>query len=747
MNKLIVAEKPSVASRIAASLSESPKRNYVNGVTYYELTYNGDSIYIVAAAGHLFTLKQKGENKSYPVFDIEWVPSYTVNKSAYFTKKYLDLADLIGRKCEVFINACDYDREGTVIGTNIIKSILKSNFQASIGSGKVKRMRFSTTTNSDLIEAYGALNNFDSHNFEAGEVRHMLDWMWGINMSRALMHSLFAIGIKRIISVGRVQGPTLALLANREIEIKNFKPKPFWKLILKALGTQFENARGDIFEKADAQNALERSKAGKVFVKDADRREDKLRPNPPFDLTALQLEASRALKIDPSRTLAIAQVLYERSYISYPRTASQKLPYTLNLPRVIADIAKNPQYKDLANQLISKSRFKPAEGMKEDEAHPAIFPTGVSPSNLTDEERRVYDLIVRRFLACFAEWATVERGVITLEASTELYRASGTVIKDKGWISFYEPYARVDENMLPDMKVGDEVAVEKLSIKELETLPPRRYNKASLIALLERKDLGTKATRAEIIDTLFKREYIKGNSIETTEFGLSVYNALSKYGEEIMDEELTKNLESDIDKVARGEEREEKVIDEGKAIITKIIDKFKKNEKEIGNALKEGLSESESANAIGTCLKCKGNLIVKMSKKGNRFVGCSNWPNCDNSYPLPYGSNIVPTKKVCPLCHTPIVKVFRRGKRVFEMDLDPNCASKADWAKKKAEKEASAKLAQVNNTNAPPVPANATLIRPKTNEDTNKVIKKSVKKEPKKKAAKKPAKQKKDTKA
>ncbi len=683
MNKLIVAEKPSVAARIAASLSNSPKRNYVNGVTYYELEHSSDNIYIVAAAGHLFTLKQRGETRGYPVFDIEWVPSYTVNKGAYFTKKYVDIAEMIGKKCEVFINACDYDREGTVIGTNIIKDILKSNFDSSLSSGKIKRMKFSTTTNSDLMAAYDSLNNFDQNNFYAGEVRHMLDWMWGINMSRALMHSLSSLGIKRIISIGRVQGPTLAILATRELEIKAFKPEPFWKLFLKALDTQFESKRGDMLDKKVAEEALEKSKGAKVVVKDVQRREEKLRPNFPFDLTVLQLEASRALRIDPSRTLAIAQVLYERSYISYPRTASQKLPYSLNLPRIIGDIAKNPRYAKFANELISKSMFKPIEGFKEDEAHPSIFPTGNIPSKLTDEESKVYDLIVKRFLACFAQWATVERAAITLDANGELFEAHGTMIKEKGWIEFYEPYARVDEAMMPNAKVGDEVEVEKIGIKELETKPPKRYTKASLIALLEKKDLGTKATRAEIIDTLFKREYIRNSSIETTEFGLSVYNALSKYGEEIIDEELTDNLEKDIDKVAKGELVEAKVIDEGKEIIIRIIDKFKKNEKEIGNALKEGLKESEVSSAIGTCNKCGGNLIVKFSKKGNRFIGCSNWPNCNNSYPLPYGSNVVPTKKTCEFCGTPKVKVFRRGKRVFEMCLDPNCESKKDWGKPK----------------------------------------------------------------
>ncbi len=216
MNRLIVAEKPSVALRIAASLGEgNPRRIFENGVSYYEVSMEGNTLYIVAAVGHLFTLKQKGSARSYPVYDVEWVPSYAVSKTSYFTKKYLDAIMKIGKRCDSFVNACDYDIEGSVIGTNIIKAVISGNVNAELRYDKVKRMKFSTTTRTDLLAAYSSLNEFDKGNFLAGEARHIIDWMWGINVSRALMGSVYKTGIKKIMSIGRVQGPTLALLAKR----------------------------------------------------------------------------------------------------------------------------------------------------------------------------------------------------------------------------------------------------------------------------------------------------------------------------------------------------------------------------------------------------------------------------------------------------------------------------------------------------------------------------------------------------
>ncbi len=731
-----MAEKPSVAVRIAMSIGDSsPKTETLNGIRYYVVTKGQDTIFVTAAAGHLFTLRQV-KNDSVPVFDIEWTPSYTVSPSAYFTKKYLDVAEHVGKKCTFFINACDYDIEGTVIGTNIIRYILNSDVNSEVPPQNVKRMRFSTTTNEDLIESYANLNDFDKNNFDAGEARHMLDWMWGINMSRALMRAISTKGIRKTLSIGRVQGPALGVLSKKEIDIKGFVPKPYWKVTITVSGVEFECEDKEIFEKGTAEQKYEKAKSSEILIKSVESSEKLVRPFPPFDLTSLQLEANRVFKIDPSRTLAIAQSLYERSYISYPRTSSQKLPSTLNLPRIISALAKVSDYTEIAQRLIRESRYRPAEGAKEDEAHPAIYPTGENPVNASGEERQVYDLIARRFLACFGDYAKLEDKKVALDVGGDEYRANGDTIKSNGWLEFYKYYSPKTLS-LPSFESGSSVKPEKIDLKSLKTLPPRRYTKASLISYLESHDLGTKATRSEIIDTLFKRDYIKGSSIEVTGFGMAVYTALSTYCSHIIDEDLTRKLEEDMSKIEKGEATKSGVIDEGKRIIRELVGDFNKNESGIGDALLKGLKESENANILGPCKSCgAGSLVLRRSKAGKSFVGCTNWPKCTATYSVPQYAKIVPKGKICPLCNTPIVKVFRKGKRPFEMDLDPNCESKKDWVKK--EPAAAQAQAKPVTKKAPAAQQKATPAEPSPAPAAAKLPAKAARK-PRPKAAKKPA--------
>jgi len=330
MNTLIIAEKPSVALRIAIALGNSKHKRIVNGrVSYYSLENNGESIYVVSAVGHLFTIKQKGSSREYPILDIEWAPSYQISKGSSFTKTYLDVIRSVALKCDKFINACDFDAEGTVIGTNIIKDILNTNIKSV--EEKAKRMKFSTTTIPELVNSFSNLMDMDIENFYAGETRHMIDWLWGINLSRALTSALREYGYKGYLSIGRVQGPTLAVLVKRENNILNFKPDSYWKITLLINNIEFTNNKGEIFEKKIADEAFNETERNieKIKMIKIGRNEIDKWPFPPFDLTSLQLEASRIFHIDPSDTLAVAQKLYERAYISYPRTSSQKLPPTL----------------------------------------------------------------------------------------------------------------------------------------------------------------------------------------------------------------------------------------------------------------------------------------------------------------------------------------------------------------------------------------------------------------------------------
>lgn len=676
MDTLIIAEKPSVASRIANALgSGSEKRKQGREkISYYEIDTKAGKVYVAAAVGHLFSVRQKGSERGYPVLNVEWAPSYEVGKKSDYTRDYLDTLKDLAKKCDRFINACDFDIEGTVIGTNIIKEVDKKDIKEN-----ARRMKFSTTTTEELRESYGHLAPLDINNFNAGEARHMIDWLWGINLSRALTSAVYGASMKQMLSIGRVQGPALAIVAEREKEIEKFKPEPFWRILAIISGVEFLNSRGDIFDKKEAQKAFEESKAkkGGAVVEEVDVREQQMAPYPPFDLTSLQVEASRALHLDPSVTLAIAQSLYEKAYISYPRTSSQKLPPTLGLPKIISDISKNPAYSQLAGKLIAAKRYKPNEGAKTDEAHPAIFPTGVMPSQLTLQESRLYDMIARRFLACFAEFATIGRTKVTIAIGAEKFSASGATVLKRGWLEYY-PYAKIDEKMLPEFVEGGRANVSEIQMQDLETQPPRRYTKAGLISELEKRSVGTKATRAQVIDTLFKRRYLEGaTNIMVTKFGMSVYDTLAQNASMIVEAETTKRLEDDMEKISKDEIKEKEVVEEGKKMLLDALQQFDKNKEQIAANMRKGLRESS---VLGKCPLDGGDLLVRRSRAGKQFVACGNYPKCTNTYSLPQNALIIPTGKTCEFCKTPFIKVIRKGRRPFEMDLDPKCVTKKDWA-------------------------------------------------------------------
>jgi DNA topoisomerase-1 len=700
VNTLIIAEKPSVALRIASALGggNQEKKQASARVNYYEIREKKGTTYVAAAVGHLFTIRQKDKSRGYPVLEVEWAPSHTVSQASAFTKGYLDALVSISKGCQLFVNACDYDIEGTVIGTNIIKFLNQGSFE-----GRAKRMKFSTTTTEDLLAAYSSLTSLDINNFYAGEARHMLDWLWGINLSRALTNALVGRSFSRSLSIGRVQGPALAILSRHESAIEKFVPKPFWRLIANIGGVEFSSTRGDIFDRAVAEQAhLKAKKAARSGTVDGvEAVERKVNPYPPFDLTSLQLESSRALHMDPSRTLAVAQSLYERSYISYPRTSSQKLPPSLGLPRIISDIAKNPVYERLAKKLIQRKSYSPKEGAKSDEAHPSIFPTGVRPAELSAEEARLYDIITKRFLSVFAEPATVVRMKVTVDFAGEKYSANGARVANPGWLEFYD-YTKVEERELPPMSRGDRVAASAMEMKQMETQPPKRYSKATMIAELEKRNLGTKATRASIVDTLFKRNYIEGSSIRVTKFGMSVYEALENNCKMIVDEATTRRLEEDMEGISKGSRSEAEVIEEGKNMLLEALKAFDEHKLQIAEAMRKGLYESETV--LGRCPKDGGNLVIRRSRAGKFFAACANYPKCTNTYSLPQKARIVPTGETCEHCKTPIIKVFRSGRKPFQMDLDPNCVTKKDWQNRGAAEDTAEKDVATQAAPRPPSP-------------------------------------------
>ncbi|MDD5022789.1 MAG: DNA topoisomerase I [Candidatus ainarchaeum sp.] len=671
--ELIVTEKPKVANKIAYILGEGRiiRKSY-NRVSYYEIEKDGKKIIIAPAVGHLFSLTEKNKSYEYPIFDIEWVPNYKISKSADYTKNYLLLLESLSQEADEFTSACDYDIEGSLIGGNVFFQVYKK--------GNGKRMKFSSLTPIDIKSAYENKEELDYGNINAGEARHILDWYYGINLSRALMSALKQAKGFRIMSIGRVQGPALNILAELERSIKNFIPTPYWEVYIVVKGIKFMHEEERFTDEDKAKKAFDNTRE-KALVDKKEVKEHEMWPLPPYDLTSLQIDAYRLFKFSPSRTLEIAQSLYENSLISYPRTSSQKLPFKLGLTKIIEKLSKNESYKKETEKIIQNKWFKPVEGRKDDPAHPAIHPTGVDEKK-TKEEEKLYDLIVRRFLACFAPKAKKELVSVVLDSNGEKYNASGSRMIEKGWIEFYEKYYSGKDNILPEFNKGEEEKVEDKRRARKETTPPRRYTAASIISELEKRSLGTKATRATILDRLYERNYIAGSSIEVTEFGLAVDEILKKYAPDILDEELTIRIEQEMELIQDSKKKKEEVVEEGKKILEKVLKNWKKNEGAIGNELSEALKTTENEqNMVGDCDKCDGKLKIINLKFGKKFIGCTNYPECKNAYPLPTGAFVKPTDKKCNKCGKPMVFLIK-GRKRYSFCIDINCPSKKEWRSK-----------------------------------------------------------------
>ncbi|MEM2874385.1 MAG: DNA topoisomerase, partial [Candidatus Nanoarchaeia archaeon] len=355
---LIVAEKPSAAQKIAYALGKTEVKRE-GKVHYFHTKVNGEELIVVPAVGHLFGLAPKVRGK-YPIFDLEWKPIWEVSKKAAFSKPYAKLIEKLAKSADKFIIACDFDIEGEVIGLNVLRYLCHQK--------DAKRMKFSTLTAPDLREAYdNVLPSIAWGQAEAGEARHYLDWIWGVNLSQAAMAALMEQGIRKTLSIGRVQGPALALLAKRELDIRKFVPKPYWQIsILLDTKPRIEAwHHTEVFwSEGEAKKIFEKIKDKPTKLVEVTTVEETLLPPTPFDLTTLQMEAWRNFKLTPKMTQQIAQDLYTAALISYPRTSSQKLPPTINYKAILMSLSREPRYRKLTEDLLKLENLIPNEGKK-----------------------------------------------------------------------------------------------------------------------------------------------------------------------------------------------------------------------------------------------------------------------------------------------------------------------------------------------------------------------------------------------
>lgn len=687
-NVLIICEKPQAAEKISAALSGNTdeKIKEKNGVSYYQFNRDGKSFLVGCAVGHLFGIKQTVPRAEFPSFEVAWMANYE-SKNGEYTKKYYDVLKKLAKECNEIIVATDYDTEGEVIGWNVVRFICKR--------ADAKRMKFSSLTKDELEKSWENLQpTINWGEAYAGETRHHLDWFYGINLSRGLMRALSKTGQFRILSIGRVQGPALNILYEKELTIKDFKSEPYWQVFLKVRDLNKQRIEVKYPKDLTKENELARFKLlkGQKGIAQTTLTEEEISAPFPFDLTTLQTEAYRFHGITPSQTLSIAQALYLDGVISYPRTSSQKFAEGIDFDKILKNLQK---YTTLTKYAVNK---KPTEGLKTDPAHPAIYPTG-EYKKMSEQEKKIYDLIVKRFIACFCAPTIVANKKINVNINGLDFNTKGMKIVENGWMNVYPNNYKEEE--VPT--INGEVSVEEIRVEEKQTKPPQRYSEASLVKELEKRDLGTKATRANIVETLYNRGYIQDKSITITPLGIRIIETLQKYSPVIIDEELTRNFEKEMESVSESksdwDKKEIKILDRAKDSIRKIAKDILNNLDPIGKALAEANEEvykqERENNTLTECPVChKGKLRIMFSKKTRRsFISCDAYPACKTTFSLPPNGMMKPAKKkdengeeineLCVECNFPMIISLRRGKKPWKFCFNPKCKTNEEWAKKR----------------------------------------------------------------
>jgi DNA topoisomerase-1 len=678
---LVICEKPDAARSVSDALSGGESRSeQVEGTTVFRFSRKGEEFVVCAAQGHVYGVSDpSAERTVYPVFDVEWFPSDLIDEGSAAAAKRISAVRKLAAGASKFVNACDFDVEGETIGYNLLKYACGGKERSAL------RATFSTLTEGDLVKAFDDLKPQAGQGLaRAGRTRHAIDFVWGVNLSRALSQSALGSGHRyRTVSVGRVQGPTLEFLAERELEVREFVPVPHWM----ASGT-FERdgvrlTAGYAKDRVETRTLAERIRqecVGREAVAASVRRSTvQVAPPAPFNIGDLQKEAYRAFRYTPSRTLQIAERLYLGALISYPRTGSQRLPPSISYRGIIQGLGRFPEYSAHAAELL-RGEPKPVQGTKSDAAHPAIHPTGEKPRRpLETSESGVFDLIVRRFLAAFGPSARRELAEATLAVGGHKFRLAGGRTVFPGWMKYYGRYVGYRDVDTPPVSEGERFRVIGVTLEEKFEQRPSRYNQSSLLEKMEKERIGTKATRADIITTLVDRGYVSGESMEVTDLGLSVVETMAKYAPSIISTELTREIEDRLEAVEGGIGSEADLLRETVRSIAGQLAELNVNEEAIGREIDSALTATVAKSfVLGKCPVCKtGDIrIIRSRTTRKRFVGCSNYPSgCRTSAPLPQKGTIRPTSRPCKHCSWPVVYVVG-GRHPWRLCVNPDCPGK-----------------------------------------------------------------------
>lgn len=668
--KLIVTEKNQTAKRIAEILSGG-RAQHEGGPrsTVYAYGENDEEVRTLGMRGHVLQVDFPEEYRQWQ----EVAPRQLIDAEIIKTpKEKMLVASLkkLAKQADSVVIATDYDREGELIGSDIVDIIREVNEDAPI-----TRARFSALTKQEITEAFDQLDTLNENLARAGEARQDIDLIWGAALTRFI--SLAANRLwQKFLSAGRVQSPTLAIVVDREAEIRAFVPEDFWqvRVVLEHEGDQFTaRHKTERFDNEAAARKAFDSIGASGTVSEIKTRERTINPPSPFNTTTF-LAAASNIKVPPARAMDVAESLYSRGFISYPRVDNTVYPESLDLAEVLRAVQGSDVVGALAGELLGKEKLTPTRGKKFSTDHPPIYPTGsASQSQLSSLEWKIYELVARRFMATLSEPAKARSTRVDIDISSEPFVARGDIIVDEGFLRYY-PYSRKKDDELPMLEQGDPLAVVDKELEAKQTQPPPRFSEGALIQKMEELGLGTKSTRHNIIQSLVERGYVYGSPLKPSETGIAVSRALERHATMVTSPEMTSELESDMDAIAEGRKTLDGVVDRSREVLGKILDIMESEKEEISREIKEGM---RGDTVLGECPACKGELTIKTARKsGKRFAGCATYPDCTQTYPLPQKGSVMAMGENCEECGSPRIRVITKGRRPWELCLDPDCPTK-----------------------------------------------------------------------
>lgn len=654
--KVCIAEKPSVAREIASVLGANTKHD-----GYFE----GNGYAVTYTFGHLCTLKEPADYKPYwkswdlnnlPMlpqkFETKVVTNSGIQKQFKIVKRLFD-------KAEVVINCGDAGQEGELIQRWVMN---EANYK-----GEVKRLWISSLTTEAIKEGFQNLKPSKDYDnlYYAGFSRAIGDWLLGINATR--LYTVKHGGYKQVLSVGRVQTPTLAMVVNRFKEIENFKPQPYWELQTLYRDTLFSYEDGRFLKKEDGEALANKVKESDFQIESITKKKGKEYAPKLFDLTGLQVYCNTKFGFSADDTLKLVQALYERKVVTYPRVDTTFLPNDI-YPKVSGILQKLTNYSKLTQPLLGKKIKKSTKVFNDKKVtdHHAIIPTGMQ-TNLQYNQQQVYDIIVKRFIAVFYDDCTVANTTVLGSAAKVVFKTTGKEILKKGWrIVFENPDKKETElGVLPTFVKGEKGPHEP-SFLEKETKPPNQFTEASLLRametagkqvdddelrdLMKENGIGRPSTRANIIETLFKRQYIKRNKKQVlpTVTGIQLIDTIQN--ELLKSAELTGSWEKQLKDIEKGEFSASAFIKNMKRMVDALVYEVRSETKRANisqAAVLKSRKKKETQKQIAgitaeKCPKCKKGTLLK----GKSAYGCSAFKSgCNFILPFSFGDKAISEKQ------------------------------------------------------------------------------------------------------